>query len=619
MSCNPETVITSAEIVNAKSNFSTIKTVVEGGELSTITPDGKAIQTLQGALDSCAQGDITTFSAAATYSNVTDWVDVSGIVYRPIPSYLPIGPEAFDSSKWIVAQGGNQRYTVPDYATLAARLSADYYKPGDTITIASTSTPGINGSVVIFDNALAAYTNNGIDIFTGGTLAAVRQHDGMIDMRWGEVLPYPADSGTQQNAVADYCRSSGYGFYAPEGFEFLTTEMVDLRSIRKVRYDSYLRSVTDVITMEIGGDSNSNQQYNDISIHKVQKGGASTPSVRIVGSNKNKIKIHESSYIQVWADNDTSLGGADQNCAYNDIQIYSCTDLELADNASSDDTFQWVNQNTFHLNFIINFTMKGVNQHNGNVFYGGSFEGGTSKIHFQVGRGNTFWNIRGEDDLTVEFDSDTENNLVLTNWVGFANSMDTAKTVINNGSGNGVKNINTVLYENIPLCCINYSSYRTTANSTGNIVGLSQLTADVPNRTLTSGAFAAIYRTPQFPISSVNEVFFSFRVLGKSAGGVRVVVNGYDSSGVAIPSTGADINYTTGSIGDKGFGENNTSATNSAGQSSFYIKNQNAAYLEIQLNAANDGCVFQSIACYARSSDQDSVCELGAFGQVSDV
>lgn len=57
------------------------------------------------ALSQIIVGEVAVYSAAATYTGIEDWVEYNGVVYRPLPSALPIGSEVFDGNKWAVVQG----------------------------------------------------------------------------------------------------------------------------------------------------------------------------------------------------------------------------------------------------------------------------------------------------------------------------------------------------------------------------------------------------------------------------------------------------------------------------------------------------------------------------------
>ncbi|TOL88846.1 hypothetical protein CGH87_24155, partial [Vibrio parahaemolyticus] len=96
----------------------------------------------------------------------------------------------------------------------------------------------------------------------------------------------------------------------------------------------------------------------------------------------------------------------------------------------------------FYLQVCDILIVDGIYHHNSNKFHGGNFEAADSKIHFKKGQSNQVKGVRGENDLIVEFDSDTSNNGVITNWTSYPNGFNTAKQIIDNGTNNVVKNVN---------------------------------------------------------------------------------------------------------------------------------------------------------------------------------
>lgn len=85
----------------------------DANDLAAIVNESTTVTTRYGgdklsvdqALSQIIVGEVSVYSAAATYTNIEDWVEYSGVVYRPLPSALPIGPEAFNAANWAVAQG----------------------------------------------------------------------------------------------------------------------------------------------------------------------------------------------------------------------------------------------------------------------------------------------------------------------------------------------------------------------------------------------------------------------------------------------------------------------------------------------------------------------------------
>lgn len=107
------TIPTVQEFEDGKTDLDDLESIVNG--LTTVTTRlGNSIPCLNQALSQITISAITAYSAATTYTLITQWVEESGIVYRPLPSALPIGPEAFNSSNWVIAQGVSDRLTTFD-------------------------------------------------------------------------------------------------------------------------------------------------------------------------------------------------------------------------------------------------------------------------------------------------------------------------------------------------------------------------------------------------------------------------------------------------------------------------------------------------------------------------
>lgn len=98
------TIPTVQEMHDAKEDLDDLEAIVNGSTTVSTRTGGDKLSVDQ-ALSLIMHGTITTYSAATTYTAMNQWVEQSNIVYRPRPSQLPIGPESFDSSKWIVASG----------------------------------------------------------------------------------------------------------------------------------------------------------------------------------------------------------------------------------------------------------------------------------------------------------------------------------------------------------------------------------------------------------------------------------------------------------------------------------------------------------------------------------
>lgn len=99
--------LTSADIQRIVDNVNAINLWAEGDSSYTATlSNGRTVPSPSKLIaDARMFKAPTAYSAAATYSDATQPVTESGVVYAPKPTALPIGPEAFNSNNWYVIQG----------------------------------------------------------------------------------------------------------------------------------------------------------------------------------------------------------------------------------------------------------------------------------------------------------------------------------------------------------------------------------------------------------------------------------------------------------------------------------------------------------------------------------
>lgn len=167
-----------ADLDNAKRDANDLSSLVNGNQTVTTRTGGDKLSVDQ-ALRQIIVGEVAVYSAASTYTDIEDWVEYSGVVYRPLPSALPIGPEAFNAANWSVAQGfatadnvdltvnGLSRTSVqsylenkevPDYAALIALSSivGTQIADGDVCSVTNVNIAG-NG---VFRNVVGhGYTS----------------------------------------------------------------------------------------------------------------------------------------------------------------------------------------------------------------------------------------------------------------------------------------------------------------------------------------------------------------------------------------------------------------------------------------------------------------------------
>lgn len=409
----------------------------------------------------------------------------------------------------------------------------------------------------------------------------------------------PSSNSTAYSAAAELCRVQGFTLRSRSGVIHIVDDTVNLRGISSVDLKAEIHGNSDFITVLMGGDSNDTSQYYNQRIFKANRGGPSA-AVRIVGSNKNVLHIGEASIVEVWADTHSSLGGSDAYCAYNDIHIQSCTELRIDSNPSTDGSIvQWVNANKFYLQFCLNFSIKDRGyRHNSNKFFGGNFEASNSTINIETGIGNKMYGVRGENALAVTFGANAANNTILTDWVESPNNPVAGASVINLGLNNCVRNEADIETDNELILGFNGSSDLSLKQGVNP-----SLTLDAGANTVTASSNQLIYTSHLLEISAGNE-YFQVIVNDKLSGGIRMSIVGYDSDMNIITSTGDDVHYPGATNEDAGFGETSTTITNSLGTRRIHIKNRDAKWIKLTVNASSSGCSFRSFNFIGVSSSK---------------
>lgn len=429
----------------------------------------------------------------------------------------------------------------------------------------------------------------------------------------------PSENRIAYEEAVAYCLEKGVKLTSLAGEIHTVDGTVDIRRLRNVDLLSQINGNGEFVTVLMGGYSTETQQYYTQKIYKANRGG-SLPAVRISGSNKNTIIIGEASIIELYADTDSSKSGQDEYCAYNKIYINSCTSLVINSNPNTDGSVvQWINENQFYLSFIIDFTIiDNGYQHNGNQFFGGNFEASSSFIDMQTGVANTFWNVRGENSLSVTFGSNSANNTVLTDWIESPNNPTSGATVTNNGLNNCVKNTADLYNDRILMCGFNGSTLLSSSGNT-NILGVNAgLNIDSTLNTVTASANQLIYTSQLIQISAGNQ-YFNVITEDKLSGGIRMKIDAYDSSMNLITSTGDDVFYPGATNEDAGFGENSTTITNSLGQRRIHIKNTSAKWIILTVNASSAGCSFRRFEFSAITSSVYGKYELMTSAMIGNI
>jgi hypothetical protein len=173
------------EFHDGKRDLDDLEALINSSAASVATRLGGSKETYTAITAKIVHGEITAYSALTTYTAIDEWVEESGIVYRPLPSELPIGPEAFDADKWIAVQGLNPASKilspVADYVALRA-INPSVYADG---SICKVTDEGIAGDFVLVKDTAHGLSDN------GGTIIVIdadnyfrRVYSGAVNVRW---------------------------------------------------------------------------------------------------------------------------------------------------------------------------------------------------------------------------------------------------------------------------------------------------------------------------------------------------------------------------------------------------------------------------------------------------
>ena len=460
-----------------------------------------------------------------------------------------------------------------------------------------------------FSAELAADSENGIYVGLADNPTATnkvlrRRYSGFIFVEWFGAEEV-ADSADAINTAAAFC---GDGVELRSGINLDIYSDVTLRFINVDFSDLYINCFGSS-KIVIGGNANNPVGVTQ-KIKSVTRSGGATivPSLQVRGSKGCHFFVNYCDYLQLYAD--TDLAGdptKDSSIAYSSFTLGYILKLEITNNpASSGSPIQWINENTFYLNRVVNLIMSGTYQHNHNHFFRGNFEG--SSINFETGQHNYVHDIRGEFGLTINFSQDTSDNVILFGWISSGSRYDSLPSVTDNGRFNVVKHLQYAYSEEKTLFSYDYQTLLNTGDAY-NLRGISDVTIGADS--LSAGTFRAIYTSPKIS-AFAEKVRFKAFLEGKISGGIRISVDGYDSSGVIIPSTGEDV-YFDGA-GAKGFGvTDNTSAT--VDGRAFWLLNKDAVKMVVKVIVGSAAAEFEGFTLSAMIFDPtDSRAVMASFG-----
>lgn len=180
-----------------------------------------------------------------------------------------------------------------------------------------------------------------------------------------------------------------------------------------------------------------------------------TPTIRCIGAKGQYITVERTTYFQIYADTDSSVGGnsgTDYSSAYSAFHLRYVTTVELTNNPSTDgSSVQWINENQFYLNRTNNIYINGTYTHNHNHFYAGTFEG-AADIDIETGLDNWITGARFElGPTTINFGALASRNVIEKTWSSSAFSGSTFSqlpngTITDSGTQNVVRDARAKIY-----------------------------------------------------------------------------------------------------------------------------------------------------------------------------
>jgi hypothetical protein len=484
--------------------------------------------------------------------------------------------------------------------------SADYTADnGTSVVFAVGLTVGDVVDIVCINNVVAGTANNAANItysgqFSGQTARTVAAK--LADVV--SVTDYGADPTgvTDSLAAIQAAAATHSGLYFPRG-TYRLSGTLNLRSELIMAEEASFSCDHSGIGIILGGDqaSSDNPIQKVRTVTRVSGDYSTTPAVQIIGAKNQQIWVKRCPYIQLYADTDSATA---TSCAYSSFWFNYVDKLELETNPTpSGSTIQWINENVFYLNRITNLRVAGTYAHNNNKFLYGSFENGT--IDFQVGRDNRVEGIRGEGDCSVTFAGGTANNVVLATWQSSGMDFIYPGTVTDNGIGNHVGHQRWVDNKLTTLTAFTYNNLRQHPDGTYNVSGVSNLTIGASS--LTASSFAYIYDSGIIPCNGAGVGFIS-QLIGRISGGYRIIVDGYNSSKVAITGTVGDVNIR--GVGGVAFGSEAPATTDgSTGGLYGWVQNSSTRFIRIRVRASTNALNAEGLVLSLRYNNNDQLAE----------
>jgi len=146
-----------------------------------------------------------------------------------------------------------------------------------------------------------------------------------------------------------------------------------------------------------------------------------------------------------------------------------------------------------------------------------------------------------------------------------------------------------------------YQSLRVNDQADYNVKGVNGVTINADS--LSVPAWTYFYESGKIPTEQ-GKIMFAARLIELNSGGMRTIIDGYDSSGTLITSTGSDL--LADGIGYKGFGEGFPATNTHPGADNIIVYNPDTAYVRIRLYTGGSGANFSGVYIGVRHKERNS-------------
>lgn len=191
MACDPESVISSTDLINLKSDITTIDDVVESSLDTTTTKSGKVINTLLGQLRLLGYEVPVSYAVGIVFtaSDNTKTVEEAGVIYAPLPSALPFTTSGTfigdDDARFFVVQGD---YNLRTELAAAGGAALTGYELDGTGSVATTVETRLQRVVYLTDKLPLTYDGT---TYVNTAWANAMEH--FSDGKGGKLIVPPGD------------------------------------------------------------------------------------------------------------------------------------------------------------------------------------------------------------------------------------------------------------------------------------------------------------------------------------------------------------------------------------------------------------------------------------------